>query len=583
MLEIDQEMMSSAMAAVRKGMPSCMWSAAADRIVAERAKREAHLRKPASEIDQRLIAGLETLRREGVVIHPLKMEAGKVADIRRYLEAQPAYGGFHIFSSDRRLRPLADVRRESSMAGYTADQVLRAPHVVDFFNQPAIVDFIEPALGCVPTLYSVNAWWSFPARTPTDRGAQYFHRDTDDWRFFTLFLYLTDVDEGSGPHQLVAGSHTLEGTERLLARARAAGRRDVPFDALDSFTNYFGDDFSQRCERLFNDSVTNIAGDAGTIFTANTVALHRGLVPTKTPRLIVWARYGLGPNTNSVDLEQPPVAFSEIASRLPDTPRNRYVNRLLIDFGGTARAAGAASKTPVGATLTANLRLTVGDLKIAQPVTAPVGAVPAVEVIPALQGLVNAVVEAAEKQSAASGKEISCRKGCGACCRQLVPISRTEGEALLALVEAMPAERQEAVRSRFAAAEATISKAGLVERAGRSDREMSLGYFALKVPCPFLEEESCSIHPDRPLVCREYLVTSPAELCSGPAQEGVTPVAVPKVSLAARRLQDDKDEWFPLALLMHWARSRPPHQRGDVQRQPGPQWIERFLKLVTVK
>jgi len=111
MLEIDQEMMSSAMAAVRKGMPSCMWSAAADRIVAERAKREAHLRKPASEIDQRLIAGLETLRRDGVVIHPLKMEAGKVADIRRYLEAQPAYGGFHIFSSDRRLRPLADVRR----------------------------------------------------------------------------------------------------------------------------------------------------------------------------------------------------------------------------------------------------------------------------------------------------------------------------------------------------------------------------------------------------------------------------------------------------------------------------------------
>ena len=44
MLEIDQEMISSAMAAVRKGMPSCMWSAAADRIVAERAKREAHLR-----------------------------------------------------------------------------------------------------------------------------------------------------------------------------------------------------------------------------------------------------------------------------------------------------------------------------------------------------------------------------------------------------------------------------------------------------------------------------------------------------------------------------------------------------------
>jgi Fe-S-cluster containining protein len=220
------------------------------------------------------------------------------------------------------------------------------------------------------------------------------------------------------------------------------------------------------------------------------------------------------------------------------------------------------------------LRLTVGDLKVVHPITVPSAQVPATEVMPALQGLVNAVVAAAERDQA-----ISCRKGCGACCRQLVPISRTEGEALLALVEAMPVERQEAVRRRFAAAEAAITKAGLVERAGRGDRELSLAYFALKVPCPFLEEESCSIHPDRPLVCREYLVTSPAELCAGPAQEGVTPVAVPKVSLAARRLQDDQDEWFPLALLMHWARSRP----RDVQRKPGPQWIERFLKLATVK
>jgi Fe-S-cluster containining protein len=227
---------------------------------------------------------------------------------------------------------------------------------------------------------------------------------------------------------------------------------------------------------------------------------------------------------------------------------------------------------------TATLRLTVGDLKVVHPITVPSAQVPATDVVPALQGLVNAVVAAAERDQA-----ISCRKGCGACCRQLVPISRTEGEHLLQLIEAMPAERRQELGRRFAAAATTITTAGLDRRGERSDRELSLAYFALKVPCPFLEEESCSIHPDRPLVCREYLVTSPAALCSGPAQEGVTPVAVPKVSLAARRLQDDKDEWFPLALLMHWARSRPPHQRGDVQRKPGPQWIERFLKLVTVK
>ena len=228
---------------------------------------------------------------------------------------------------------------------------------------------------------------------------------------------------------------------------------------------------------------------------------------------------------------------------------------------------------------TATLRLNVGDLQIAHPITVPNAPGPATAVLPALQGLVNTVVGAAE-----TGKAISCRKGCGACCRQLVPVSRTEGEALLALVEAMPRERRKAVRTRFAAAEAAITRAGLAERGdrsdrepSRSDRELSVAYFALGVPCPFLEDESCSIHPDRPLVCREYLVTSPAELCAGPAQEGVTPVPVPKLSLAARRLQDDGDSWFPLAMLMAWSRE----PRPATKRRPGTEWIQRFLRSLT--
>jgi len=220
---------------------------------------------------------------------------------------------------------------------------------------------------------------------------------------------------------------------------------------------------------------------------------------------------------------------------------------------------------------TATLRLTVGTLRIAHPITVPTASVPAAEIMPALQGLVNAVVEAAE-----AGHTISCRKGCGACCRQLVPVSRTEGERLLQLVETMPAERRRALSTRFSAAEAAIDRTGLKERGDRSDRELSVAYFAQGIACPFLEDESCSIHPERPLVCREYLVTSPAELCSGPAQEGVTPVAVPKVSMAARGLQDERDDWFPLALLMVWRRTCP---RKTVKRT-GPEWVQRFLKGV---
>ena len=218
--------------------------------------------------------------------------------------------------------------------------------------------------------------------------------------------------------------------------------------------------------------------------------------------------------------------------------------------------------------LSATLRLSVGGLNIAHRITVPSTAVAAADVVPALQGLVNAVVTAAEE-----GQAISCRKGCGACCRQVVPVSRTEGERLLQLVEAMPAERRTAIEARFASAEQKLASAGLDARGDRSDREYSVAYFAQRIPCPFLEEESCSIHADRPLICREYLVTSRAELCAGPAQEGVTPLPVPKVSLAARGLQEEGDGWFPLSMLRAWSRTPP----AASVRRSGPEWIQRFL------
>jgi Fe-S-cluster containining protein len=51
--------------------------------------------------------------------------------------------------------------------------------------------------------------------------------------------------------------------------------------------------------------------------------------------------------------------------------------------------------------------------------------------------------------------------------------------------------------------------------------DLAMEYFYENIPCPFLEEGSCSIHPDRPLACREYLVTTPAENCSRPTAETV--------------------------------------------------------------
>ena len=52
-------------------------------------------------------------------------------------------------------------------------------------------------------------------------------------------------------------------------------------------------------------------------------------------------------------------------------------------------------------------------------------------------------------------------------------------------------------------------------------------YYAQRLPCIFLEDESCSIYEFRPAACREYLVTSPAEFCQDMTQPAVKPVSVP--------------------------------------------------------
>lgn len=236
------------------------------------------------------------------------------------------------------------------------------------------------------------------------------------------------------------------------------------------------------------------------------------------------------------------------------------------------------------ATVSARLKLTVGDLAIDTTIAVPAAPAPAEAVLPALRTLINATVGAVEARERSEGREISCRKGCGACCRQLVPISQTEQRAIRTLVAAQPKPRRKVLMQRFAAASQALRSVGLADelldptkRAGRRDRELSLAYFALGLACPFLEEESCSIHPDRPLVCREYSVTSPAPLCSNSDQAGVEPVKAPKLSVAARGLEneiagrDTATDWIPLALALDG-----PPQRASAART-GPDWMQRFF------
>ncbi|MCG8036623.1 MAG: YkgJ family cysteine cluster protein, partial [Candidatus Thiodiazotropha taylori] len=188
------------------------------------------------------------------------------------------------------------------------------------------------------------------------------------------------------------------------------------------------------------------------------------------------------------------------------------------------------------------------------------------DLLPFFQRITDKVVEIGVKEAEQQGKCISCKKGCGACCSQLVPVSRAEGYNLLNLIESMPAERQQVIRARFAQNIKVLKDAGvlqMMEQAVSNNdrmqlREVGVNYFRLNLPCPFLEDQSCSIHRDRPLSCREFLVTSDPVHCAGTNPETVESLSLPKrISPIIYRMSRDLNEagrgYLPLIQILESA------------------------------
>lgn len=166
----------------------------------------------------------------------------------------------------------------------------------------------------------------------------------------------------------------------------------------------------------------------------------------------------------------------------------------------------------------------------------PAGECAVEELVPLLLALGESIVAAAIRQRPPE-RHISCGPGCGACCRQLVPISLSEAGFLRnKVLPGLEPDHRLRVEQRLTEAAATLRESGLWGELralpGEADRErrqaIGLRYFLNGIPCPFLEEESCSIHPQRPLACREYLVTSPVRHCASPNPHDVAPLPIPK-------------------------------------------------------
>ncbi|MEA3511073.1 MAG: YkgJ family cysteine cluster protein [Actinomycetota bacterium] len=199
--------------------------------------------------------------------------------------------------------------------------------------------------------------------------------------------------------------------------------------------------------------------------------------------------------------------------------------------------------------------------------------------VPVLQELADALMAEAVAAVDREGLGITCRSGCPACCFQPVPVTEPEARFLVELVGSLPEDQKESVRSRVRETVSALETENLdrtfeqIDRLTQQELEaLAARYHRMRMPCPFLSKGMCSIYEQRPLACREYLVTSPAEHCEWLGELPVVRVR-PRVSLFTHLTRDSRIPW----MLLPYALGHADRAHVPDELLPGPEQLARLL------
>lgn len=237
--------------------------------------------------------------------------------------------------------------------------------------------------------------------------------------------------------------------------------------------------------------------------------------------------------------------------------------------------------------VSAKVRLEADGFAMSFQVTVPTGPTAVSELLPFAQALSDAIVNQTTLLVQKAGEKITCASGCGACCRGFVAITQAEARQLRDYMVALPQDRRATLEARFSQAHQQIEAAGLLKTIAGAEfwtlaeyQAMVTAYFPLGIACPFLENESCSIYPVRPITCREFLVISPPQHCAELDSAKVRRVNLPMpVFHAVARWQETEvhdnrlEPWVPLIVAPQWAQAHP----EAAPTQTGPELLGSLL------
>lgn len=164
-----------------------------------------------------------------------------------------------------------DPVRPSESLWYANDNVLEFDAIKELVYDTKILEIVKKYLGAEPIVKDVRMWWSFPPKNKNYNQLYGFHYDIDALKFLKLFVYITDVDENSGPHVIISKTHL----SKTLFEKRNRRMTD--------------EEVSQNFEK---ESINIMTGAKGSAFFEDTFCYHKGTIPER-PRFILQLEYAI--------------------------------------------------------------------------------------------------------------------------------------------------------------------------------------------------------------------------------------------------------------------------------------------------
>jgi hypothetical protein len=282
------------------------------------------------------------LRNQGYLrLQSKNLSVEKVDEIVRFLDAQKVYPSHVAHFSLQKPQSKEEVKKSQPFGSYDVETILKTPYIAGLLSDPEVVGTIADYFGCLPTVSSVNLFWSFASPDGKPRGPQNFHRDIDDYKTCTMFINLTDTKEDEGAHCYVEKTHTHDRLKEVFVDAKNDSlpsdlnpwnRRIAPEDLFALPLN--GYSFEKLYTHFFKDRMVPLYGQRGSVLITDNYGIHRGVPSKQKDRLILWISFALtATHTISAEVKlQKRVPYAELKNHVQDNKINRYVLRNVIDF-----------------------------------------------------------------------------------------------------------------------------------------------------------------------------------------------------------------------------------------------------------